>query len=248
MRRHVVAANWKMNGSSALVAEMASVLYSARLGDVDVVVMPPALYVAALAQRLTGSSVTVGVQNVSDRDEAALTGEVSVRMSKDCGASHVLVGHSERRQQYGESNELITSKFSTIKAVGLVPVLCVGETLAERRANRAEAVVIGQLAVVVDDLGIAALTDAIVAYEPVWAIGTGETATPDQAQAMHAVIRRYLTDASREVGEDTRILYGGSVKPDSAGALFEQADIDGGLVGGASLVAEDFLMIIEAAG
>jgi triosephosphate isomerase len=191
--------------------------------------------------------LAIGAQDVSEHAQGAFTGEVAASMLRDIGATHVLVGHSERRQYHGESSACVAAKFAQAQAAGLIPVLCVGETLEQRDAGATEAVVGEQLDAVVQHSGIAALATAVMAYEPVWAIGTGRTATPAQAQAVHAFIRDKLAAVDATIASSLRILYGGSVKPANAAELFAQADIDGGLIGGASLVAEDFLAICAAA-
>ena len=215
--------------------------------DIDVVVFPPFPYVAELAARC-GDSLCIGGQDVSAHAEpGAFTGEVSVAMLCDVGCTWTLVGHSERRQYHAEDNACVAAKFATAQANGLTPVLCVGETLEQRQAEQAEAVIAAQLDAVLDLCGIACFTQAVIAYEPVWAIGTGHTATPEQAQNIHAFIRSHLAERDVKIPKLTRIVYGGSVKPANAAELFAQPDIDGGLIGGASLVAADFLAICAAA-
>ncbi len=253
MRRPLVAGNWKMNGDLALVAELtaASVGAVRRCPDVDLLLLPPLTLLAEVARSLDRSQamtrIALGAQDLSEHDQGAYTGEVSARMLVEAGCSHVLVGHSERRQYHGESNELIARKFAAAQAAGLVPVLCVGETRSEREGGRTEAVVGRQLADVLDHVGVGALERAVLAYEPVWAIGTGLTASPEQAQAVHAFLRSEIAGRDGRMSASLRILYGGSVKPDNARGLFAQADIDGGLVGGASLVAADFAALADAA-
>ena len=208
---------------------------------------PPYVYLAEAAAQLQGSAVLLGAQDVSAESGGAFTGEVAGAMLREVGCTHVIVGHSERRSLFGESYAVVAAKFIAARAAGLVPILCVGETLAERESGATETVVRRQLAAVLDSAGVTALDGAIVAYEPVWAIGTGKTATPDQAQAVHADIRAQLTAADDRIGAATRILYGGSVKGANAADLFAMQDIDGGLIGGASLDAQDFLAICRAA-
>ena len=234
MRRPIVAGNWKMHGSRALLEALAAQAFP---GAIETLVFPPAVYVAEAAQRLSG--IRVGIQDVHAEATGAFTGEVAAEMAAELGASHALVGHSERRQLFGEDNGTVAEKYAAARRAGLAPILCVGETLEERRAGRQETVVLTQLDAV---FATGSARDAVVAYEPVWAIGTGETATPAQAQAMHAVIREALREPS------LRILYGGSVKPGNAAALFGEEDVDGGLVGGASLEPAAFRAIAEAAG
>ena len=233
MRRPIVAGNWKMHGSQALLEAFAAGAFP---GPVETLVFPPAVYVAEAVRRLSG--IGVGIQDVHPETVGAFTGEVAAEMAAELGATHALVGHSERRQLFGEDNGTVAKKYAAARRAGLVPILCVGETLEERRAGRQEAVVLSQLHAV---FGTASARNAVVAYEPVWAIGTSETATPAQAQAMHAIIREALGEPS------LRILYGGSVKPENAAALFGEEDVDGGLVGGASLSPAAFMAIAEAA-
>lgn len=215
--------------------------------DCEIAVCPPFPYLAQVQSLLAGSPVAWGAQTLSEYAQGAFTGEVSAAMLGDFGCRYVLVGHSERRSLYGESDAAVAAKFVAAQRGGLVPVLCVGETLAERQAGQTVEVVVRQLAAVVTASGIAALAAAVVAYEPVWAIGTGVTASPEQAQEVHAAIRAYLRGLDAAVADGLRILYGGSVKPQNAAELFAQPDIDGGLIGGAALVAEDFLAICQAA-
>jgi triosephosphate isomerase (TIM) len=247
MRRQLVAGNWKMHGSreraSALVAEVAASLPA----GADVAVLPPFPYVAALVERHAGSTLAFGAQDLSEHREGAFTGEVSGAMLKDIGCTYVLAGHSERRQYHGESDALVARKLVAAQGAGLVPILCVGETLAERDGGTTEAVIARQLDAVVGIAGIGAFANAVVAYEPVWAIGTGRTASPEQAQAVHAFIRDKLAALDGTIAGSLRILYGGSMKPSNAAELLGQRDVDGGLIGGASLVAADFLAICAAA-
>ncbi len=248
MRKTLVAGNWKMNGSAeanaALVDGILTGLPSSE--RLEVLVCPPYPYLAAVAEKLRGSPVRLGAQNVSEYGDGAYTGEISSNMLLDVGCQYVLVGHSERRTLMGESSEQVAKKFAAALAAGLVPVLCVGETLEEREADRTAAVIDEQLNAVLDTSGIDAFAKAVIAYEPVWAIGTGKTATPEQAQEVHQHLRQSLEARSVEIAAGTQILYGGSVKGENAAGLFEKADIDGGLIGGASLKAADFLAIAEA--
>jgi triosephosphate isomerase len=217
-----------------------------RLDPVEVAVCPPFVYLEQVAG-LVGSGIALGAQDLSDQDEGAHTGEVSGAMLKDLDCEYVIVGHSERRTLYGEDDAFTARKFAAARRHGLKPILCVGELLDERERDVTEAVVARQLDAVLELEGIEAFRDAVVAYEPVWAIGTGRTATPDQAQAVHAFVRGRLAEHDAAVAEGVQILYGGSVKADNAAELFNQADIDGGLIGGASLKAADFLAICKAA-
>ncbi|MAT52649.1 MAG: triose-phosphate isomerase [Porticoccaceae bacterium] len=247
MRKPLVAGNWKMHGSRRFVTDHIKALKHRLSGDgVDVAIFPPFIYLDQVIRSLADkpdTAIAVGAQNVSHEREGAFTGEVAAAMLSDIGCRMVLVGHSERRTLYGESNGMVASKFATALTAGLTPVLCVGETLAEREAGSTFKVVEAQMAAVIDLLGHSRLGQGVIAYEPVWAIGTGMTATPEMAQDVHAAIRQQLG----EEGETTRILYGGSVKAANAEALFNQPDIDGGLVGGASLDADEFTAICRKA-
>ncbi len=249
MRRFLVAGNWKMNGSAVGSDELvAGILDGAPEGDgFEILVCPPFPYLAAVSAQADGSAVRVGAQNVSEHESGAYTGETAAAMLLDAGCEYVIVGHSERRSIYGESNEQVAAKFAAALAVGLKPILCVGETLEEREAGTTESVVDDQLDAVLNRTGIEAFANAVVAYEPVWAIGTGMTATPEQAQEVHAHIRGRLAAQNESIAASVQILYGGSMKGENAPGLLKQPDIDGGLIGGASLKAEDFLAIVEAA-
>ena len=247
MRRPIVAGNWKMHGSQAFVEEFAGAMTGLE-DSVDVYVFPPSVYLSYAVASFAATGVKVGVQNVHDLDQGAFTGEVAAQMAADLRAVAALVGHSERRQLFGETDVQVAGKFKAVQRAGMTPVLCVGETLEERRRGATGEIVLGQLGAVLDAVGSERFTDGIVAYEPVWAIGTGETATPDQAQEVHALIRGFLADSDVEMAKSMRLLYGGSVKADNAAALFHETDIDGGLVGGASLDSAAFLGICKAAG
>ena len=248
MRRRIVAGNWKLHGSrefaAALVGQIAA---QAPLPGVGLVVLPPLPLLAGLVERFGNGGLAFGAQDVSSHQEGAWTGEVSAAMLVEAGARYTLVGHSERRQYHAEGNVLVAEKFQAALAAGLVPILCVGEGLAERDAGQAEETVAAQLRPVLEQVGAGGFAGAVVAYEPVWAIGTGRTASPEQAQDMHAFIRRQIAGHDARIADSLPILYGGSVKPGNAGALFAQPDVDGGLIGGASLVAADFLAIARAA-
>ncbi len=252
MRKALVAGNWKMHGSRSVVAELLDALADGvadMSGGPDMAVLPPFLFVPAAADRLTDTAIAVGAQNVCDQDdEGAFTGEVSARMLKEAGCRYALTGHSERRALYGESDELVAARTAAALRGGIIPIVCLGESLSEREAGETDAVVQRQLRAVVDAVGISGLAGAVLAYEPVWAIGTGRTASPQQAQAVHALLRTYLRKRNAVIGDGMRILYGGSVKPDNAAELFAMPDIDGGLIGGASLNADAFLAICRAAG
>ncbi len=238
-----------MNGDSAANAELVAGIVAGQPAsdNVEMLVCPPFPYLAAVAAQVDGSRLRLGAQNVSEFEKGAYTGEVATSMLRDAGCSHVIVGHSERRAIYGESSEQVAAKFAAALAAGLVPILCVGETLEQREAGETEAVVSEQLGAVIDAVGIEAFARAIIAYEPVWAIGTGMTATPEQAQDVHAFIRAQIAGKNETIAAGLQILYGGSVKGSNAAGLFGMADIDGGLIGGASLKAEDFLAIAVAA-
>lgn len=249
MRRIMVAGNWKMHGNRALAAELASASLdgAAALPDVDLVLIPPFTLLAETAGLLAGSPVALGGQDVSQYAKGAYTGEISSIMLVEAGCRHVLVGHSERRQFHAESDTLVAAKFVAAQSAGLMPILCLGESREERESGQTGQVVRRQLDAVIAAAGIGALAEAVIAYEPVWAIGTGLTATPDQAQEVHAALRSQIAEHDGRIADRTRILYGGSVKPDNAAGLFAQADIDGALVGGASLQAADFIAIAQAA-
>ncbi len=248
-RKRFVAGNWKMNGSvDANASLLKSLLAGLQPGQgADYAVCVPFPYLTQVATALVGSFIGWGAQTISEHDSGAYTGEVSGPMLREFRCRYVLVGHSERRQLFGETDGVVTAKFLAAQRSGLTPILCVGETLAEREAGQTEAVVGRQLAAVVDVAGGDSLSNAILAYEPVWAIGTGRTATPDQAQAVHAFLRGQVSARNGSIGDSLRVLYGGSVKAGNAAELFGQPDIDGGLIGGASLVAEDFIAICRAA-
>jgi triosephosphate isomerase len=235
-RGRLVAGNWKMHGSRASIQALLDALLQGipNAGKCASAVCVPFPYLAQAADRLRGSPIAWGAQNVSEHAQGAYTGETSAAMLVEFGCRYVIVGHSERRQLYGETDAQAAAKFAAVKAAGMIPILCVGETLQERDAGRTEEVVARQLDAV-------DFKDGVLAYEPVWAIGTGRNATPEQAQAVHAFLRK-------RVPAQTPILYGGSVKPQNAAAIFAMPDVDGGLIGGASLVAKDFLDIVKAAG
>jgi triosephosphate isomerase len=249
MREFLVAGNWKMNGSSeANKALLEGIVAGVPAGQgFRLLVCPPFPYLADVVATVSGSAVSVGAQNVSEHEKGAFTGEVSPGMLKDIGCDYVIVGHSERRAIYGESSFQVAAKFQAAQAAGLTPILCVGETLEEREAGSTESVVGYQLGAVLDAAGIGAFAGAVVAYEPVWAIGTGKTATPEQAQDVHRFIRNTLGERDAGIAEGLQLLYGGSMKGENAAGLLSMQDIDGGLIGGASLKADDFLAIAEAA-
>lgn len=248
MRRKIVAGNWKLHGTRRFATDLvAEVAVGLPLSGVEVVVLPPLPYLGDLIEDFERHDIAFGAQDVSSNEKGAYTGEVSAAMLVDVGARYGLVGHSERRQYHAESSELVARKFLAASNAGLVPILCVGETLEQREAGQTEAVIGAQLQPVLALAGVQAFAGAVLAYEPVWAIGTGRTATPAQAQAVHAFIRGVVAAHDARIAGLLPLLYGGSVKPDNAAELFAQPDVDGGLVGGASLVAGDFLAIARAA-
>jgi triosephosphate isomerase len=247
MRRRIVAGNWKLHGSRAFATELVGGVASGLPAPgVELVILPPLPYLGDLIEDFEGSGLAFGAQDVSANEKGAYTGEVSAHMLVDVGARYGLCGHSERRQYHGESSELVAKKFRAAVNAGLTPIVCVGESLAEREAGSTEAVLASQLEPVLEIAGVQALAGAVIAYEPVWAIGTGRNATPEQAQAAHAFIRGQVAARDAKIAGSLPILYGGSCKPDNAAALFAQPDVDGGLIGGASLVAADFLAIARA--
>jgi triosephosphate isomerase len=245
MPRPLVVGNWKMNGSRRSIADLLEGLLQRWQGvhEAEVAVCAPFVYLAQVGRQLADSHIRFGAQDLSPHDNGAYTGDISAAMLADMLCSFAIVGHSERRAIHGESNELVADKFAAALAAKVTPILCVGESLEQREANQTLQVIEAQLQAVIDRVGTERLVRGVVAYEPVWAIGTGQTASPEQAQEVHSFIRSQL-DAN---AAETPILYGGSVKADNAEALFRQADIDGGLVGGASLDAEEFSQICEAA-
>ncbi len=248
-RRPLVAGNWKMHGSRQEAAHLVGdlILRGAGSGSAEVLVCPPFVHLPDVGRQLDGSRIAFGAQDVCAEEAGAHTGEVSAAMLADIGCRYVIVGHSERRALYGEDDGLVARKFVAARRHGLVPVLCIGETLAERERNATEAVVLRQLEAVVAAAGIGAFAMAVVAYEPVWAIGTGRTAAPQQAQEVHALIRGRIAEKDATIGASLRVLYGGSVKAGNAAELFAMPDVDGGLIGGASLRADEFGAICAAA-
>lgn len=249
MRQPLVAGNWKMNGSRASVAELlsGSTAGIGQVTDAEVAVCAPAIYIPDTGAQLEGSPIRWGGQDVSVHASGAYTGEIAGAMLADFHCLYVIVGHSERRAYHGETDELVAQKFAAARDAGLVPILCVGETLEEREQGATESVVARQLDAVIAHCGIERVGEGVIAYEPVWAIGTGKTASPAQAQEVHAFIRTRLATNSQAVADATRLLYGGSMNPKNAAELLAQADIDGGLIGGASLKADDFLSVCAAA-
>ncbi|MCW9079800.1 MAG: triose-phosphate isomerase [Gammaproteobacteria bacterium] len=249
MRQPLVAGNWKMNGSRASISELLAGL-KAGIGQVttaEVAVCAPAIYLPDTQAQLDGTPIRWGAQDVSVHASGAYTGEIAGSMLKDFGCNYAIIGHSERRAYHGETDEVVAQKFAAARASGLVPILCVGETLEEREQGVTEQVVGRQLDAVVAHCGIEMVGEGVIAYEPVWAIGTGKTASKEQAQDVHAFIRGRLAASSQSVADNMRILYGGSMNPKNAAELVAQPDIDGGLIGGASLKAQDFLAVCSAA-
>lgn len=249
MANSLVFGNWKMHGSTSVCRELIQALVADEpiARGVEVAVFPTALHLADIAGQLENHDIKLGAQNFYPGEEGAFTGEISGSMLRELGVSHVLVGHSERREIFAESDSLVADKLVAALEHGLTPVLCVGETLEQRESGETQKKVGAQLDAVLQKAGIEALASTVIAYEPIWAIGTGKTATPEQAQEVHGFIRSYLAASDQSVAENVKILYGGSVKASNARELFSQPDINGGLVGGASLVAEEFISICKSA-
>lgn len=250
MRRKLIAGNWKMNGSLASNAELMNGIKSrltSEAKDVDVLVCVPFPYLGQVQATIKDTSILLGAQDVSQFASGAYTGEVSTSMLKDFGCQYVIVGHSERRAYHGETNDIVASKAYHALKAGLTPIVCVGETLAEREDGQMQHVIVHQIDAVLQLLSDDEVSKIIIAYEPVWAIGTGKTATPDMAQEVHALLRQQVALKNAQAALQVRILYGGSMKPDNAQLLMNEPDIDGGLIGGAALKAEDFFAIIKAA-
>nr|VFJ67537.1 MAG: triosephosphate isomerase [Candidatus Kentron sp. FW] len=247
-RRTLVAGNWKMNGTidsaKSLVTEIKAGL--GQVKNTELAICPPFVYIPTVASIIEGTDIALGAQNLAKEDPGAFTGEIAAPMLTDIGCTYVIVGHSERRAYYGETDSLVAQKFVRAQKEGLIPIVCVGELLEEREAGETEKVVARQLDAVIDAAGVSALENSVIAYEPVWAIGTGKTATPDQAQDVHKFIRSRISDKDASVAEKVRIQYGGSVNAGNATELFAMPDIDGGLIGGASLKSADFLTICAA--
>jgi triosephosphate isomerase len=247
MRQPMVAGNWKMNGSSDSVRElMDGIKAGAGSANAEIVVCPPYVFLSEVNSSISGTDIKLGAQNMCDQDKGAFTGEVSGPMLNDMGCDYVIIGHSERRSLYGESDEVCATKYSAVLKNNLKPIFCIGEILDEREQGITEEVVSRQIDAILDTEGVASLANAVIAYEPVWAIGTGKTATPEQAQDVHAFIRSKIAQKDAGIAEGLRILYGGSMNAGNAAELRAQTDIDGGLIGGASLKAEDFLAICSA--
>lgn len=249
MRKPLVMGNWKLNGSTQMVNELIAGLKTelASVNGCGVAIAPPAIYAAQASAQIQGSHIALGAQNIDLNVSGAFTGETSVAMLKDVGAQFIIIGHSERRTYHHETDEQIAKKFGLIKEAGLTPVLCIGETEAENEAGQTEAVCAKQIDAVLNTLGAKAFENAVIAYEPVWAIGTGKSATPAQAQAVHKFIREHIAKQDAGIAAQVIIQYGGSVNDKNAAELFTQPDIDGALVGGASLKADAFAVIVKAA-
>ncbi|HEX7116320.1 MAG TPA: triose-phosphate isomerase [Steroidobacter sp.] len=249
MRRPLIAGNWKMHGSRAENAELVEGLLLGLPGEpaADLVICPPFVYLWEIGRLIKSSSLALGAQSTCAEPVGAFTGEVSASMLKDVGCQYVIVGHSERRSLYKEDDALVARKFLAAQSQELIPILCVGETLEERERGLTKQVVSRQVAAVLDLAGVAAFARAVIAYEPVWAIGTGKNATPEQAQEVHAHIRAEIAARDANIAAGVRVLYGGSVKAANAREIFAMPDVDGGLIGGASLKAEEFLKICAAA-
>jgi triosephosphate isomerase len=249
MRSKLVAGNWKMHGGLSQNRDLLNAIVAAtgNLNGASVAVCAPFPYLSQVQSMLQNTPISWGAQNVSQYQQGAYTGEVSASMLTDFGCRYVIVGHSERRALYGEDSKMVARKFTAAQTAGLTPILCIGETLEQREASITEQVVAEQLDAVIDSAGINALAKSVLAYEPVWAIGTGKTATPQQAQDVHQFIRGRVAATAAKVADELKILYGGSVKASNARELFAMPDIDGGLIGGASLVADDFIAICRAA-
>lgn len=247
MRRPIVAANWKLNGNRNMVNSLVTVVnkHAASAVSTDVVICPPYPYLSECKELINSSNAYLGAQNVAQETQGAFTGEVSADMLAEIGCQYVIIGHSERRQYYGESDDIVAEKFIRAQQAGLLPIVCVGESLQQREQGKMEETIIRQVQAVIAKAGIEKMDSAVIAYEPIWAIGTGETATPAQAQEVHALIRGQFAQQS-DIVTSMRILYGGSVKADNAAELFAQTDIDGGLIGGASLDAGQFNAIVSA--
>jgi len=247
MRQSIVMGNWKMNGSRSEGIELANAIIAGLSdGDKGIAVCVPTVYLSDIENVVRNTPLALGGQNVADHESGAYTGETSALMLKETGCSYALVGHSERRSYYGDTNESVAARFCQAQKEGIIPVLCIGETLEERESDTTFAVIDEQLNAVIDMAGVDALANSVIAYEPVWAIGTGKTASDAQAQEVHKYIREQIAAKSQAIAENVQIVYGGSVKPDNAKAIFAMPDIDGGLIGGASLDAASFLAIYKS--
>jgi triosephosphate isomerase len=246
MRPGLIAGNWKMNGNLQSAIDLVEGIMAGDPGKARLAVCPPAVYLMKVGGMLAQSEIALGAQNVCDRESGAFTGEIAASMLKECGCGYAIVGHSERRALYGESDQMVAARFAMALQAGITPILCLGETLDEREDGVTEAVVARQLDAAINVSGIEGIAQSVIAYEPVWAIGTGKVASPAQAQAVHAFIRDRIAQLDSEVAQQVQILYGGSMNPANAAELLSQSDIDGGLIGGAALKADDFLAIAQA--
>ena len=248
MRKPIVAGNWKMNGTQESIVPLLDRVIAGVDTSVNaqVIVCSPYIYIPLIAGKIADTAVEFGSQNISEFESGAYTGEISAQMLKDFDCEYVIIGHSERRHVFGETDQNIADKYKKAQEHGIIPILCVGELLEEREADKTAEVVIRQIDAILSTSGVESLQNAIIAYEPVWAIGTGKTATPEQAQEVHKLIRETIAKQNGTIASSLRILYGGSVKPSNAAELFAMEDIDGGLIGGASLESEDFLAICKA--
>ncbi len=248
-RRPLVAANWKMNGTLASARSLLDGICRGQKASyrAEIVICPPSVYLSQSAEKLDASGIALGAQNISHHESGAFTGEISADMLKDFSCQYVIIGHSERRAFYGETDDLVAAKFMRAQDAGLIPILCVGEQLTERESKDTEVAIERQLNAIIEMASVSAFNNAVVAYEPVWAIGTGVTATPEQAQEVHAFVRLLLARHNDAVADKVRIIYGGSVKASNAVEIFNMADVDGGLIGGASMDADEFLNICHAA-
>lgn len=247
MRSPIVAGNWKLNGSRESAGKLAREVSATLISGVEVIVCPVTVHLADVRQIVDGSSVKLGAQNACADESGAFTGEVSSTMLAEFGCEYVIIGHSERRSLFGETDQACAERHQAVKTAGLIPIFCVGESLEERESGKTMAVVERQLQAVFDVAGADAFNNAVVAYEPVWAIGTGKTASPEQAQEVHQSIRQFVAAQNSQSADALRLLYGGSVNPGNAAELFAKTDIDGGLIGGAALKSEDFLAVCNAA-
>jgi len=248
MRDLLIAGNWKMNGNTIMVAELVNGIIKDldALSSCNILLCPPFPYINLVSQHIINSPIYLGAQNLSEHASGPFTGEVSAEMLKDLGCQYVIVGHSERRVLMGETNEIIAKKFITAVKSNLIPILCIGESMDEREQGLTASVISNQLNAILNKINTSDLSGAVIAYEPIWAIGTGMTATPDEAQEVHAHIRAEINKSSKKVAENIQILYGGSVNGSNADSLFSMPDIDGGLIGGASLTSLEFLSIVKA--
>ncbi len=246
MRPSLIAGNWKMNGNLQSAIDLVEGIMAGDAGKAELAICPPAVYLMKVGGMLAQSKIALGAQNVCDREAGAFTGEIAASMLRECGCRYALVGHSERRSLYAESDQLVAARFAMALQAELTPILCVGETLEERERGATESVVGRQIDAVIETSGIEGIAQSVIAYEPVWAIGTGQVATPEQAQAVHAFIREKFAQLDGGVAQKVQILYGGSMNPANASELLSQSDIDGGLIGGAALKADDFLAIAQA--